>query len=685
MRPFTRVPSISHHRSAVRTTALLAGAALLAGLAAGMWACGAGSTGAAGGPKVIVLGFDGLDHELTAELMAEGRLPNFTRLAEMGGFSPLGTSVPPQSPVAWSDFITGMDGGGHGIFDFVHRDPRTLLPYLSTSHTEDAENTLTLGSYQFPLSGGRVELLRRGQAFWEVLEEHGVETSIIRIPANFPPSGTATREISGMGTPDILGTYGTFSFYTEDLAAFEDSDVSGGKVFPVTVRDNEVQAFLQGPRNPFLVQPEKVKAEFTVYLDPDRPAAKIMLGDEEVLLEEGGWSGWVPVELDLIPTQSLSVMCRFYLKEVRPVFQLYVTPLNLDPLNPPMPISTPASYAAELAEATGRYYTQGMPEDTKALSEGVFDRSDFLTQATLSGEEYIEQYKYILSRFESGLLFYYFGHVDQVSHMMWRPMDPDHPTYDPEVDAPFADAVKQLYVQLDGVVGYTLDHLPADTLLVVMSDHGFTSWRRAFHLNAWLRDNGYLEVIDPWMENDPGLLTNVEWSRTRAYGLGINSLYVNLLGRERFGIVDEAEREPLMREMAEKLLQVIDPATGGPAVSKVYLREEEYEDRGYLEIGPDIVVGYAKGTRGSNQSSLGEVPPEVFSDVTEAWSGDHLMDHEAVPGILLTNRSLKKPASTLKNLAASILAEFGIDEFPVRAQTLPEGRDAAAGGDEANH
>jgi predicted AlkP superfamily phosphohydrolase/phosphomutase len=666
MRPFTPVPSSSDQRSAARVAGLLAGALVLAGLTAGTWACGSRSTGEASGPRVIVLGFDGLDHELTTELMAEGRLPNFTRLAAMGGFWPLGTSVPPQSPVAWSNFITGMDGGGHGIFDFVHRDPRTLLPYLSTSRTEDAENTLALGKYQFPLSGGKVELLRRGQAFWEVLEQHGVETTIIRMPANFPPSGTATREISGMGTPDILGSYGTFSFYTEDLAAFEDADISGGEVFPVTVREHQVKSFLEGPRNPFLVRPENVKAEFTVYLDPARPAAKIVVGDEEVLLEEGGWSGWVPVVLDLIPTQSLSVMCRFYLKEVRPVFQLYVTPLNLDPFNPPMPISTPASYAAELAEATGRYYTQGMPEDTKALSEGVFDRSDFLAQATLSGEEYTEQYKYVLSQFDRGLLFYYFGHVDQVSHMMWRPMDPGHPTYDAEVDAPFAEAVKQLYVQLDGVVGYTLDHMPPEALLVVMSDHGFTSWRRAFHLNAWLRDNGYLEVIDPWLENDPGLLTNVEWSRTRAYGLGINSLYINLLGRERFGIVDDSEREPLMREIAEKLLQVIDPATAERAITKVYLREEEYEDRGYLEIGPDLVIGYAEGTRGSNESSLGEVPQEVFADVTEAWSGDHLMDHEAVPGILLTNRPLRKHADELKNLAASILAEFGIDEFPVR-------------------
>jgi predicted AlkP superfamily phosphohydrolase/phosphomutase len=353
-----------------------------------------------------------------------------------------------------------------------------------------------------------------------------------------------------------------------------------------------------------------------------------------------------------------------------------VSPLNIDPEAPALPISTPDSYAAELARASGRFYTQGMPEDTKALNEGVFTREEFLTQARLAGEEVIGQYRSVLADFRSGLLFYYFGNLDQISHMMWRPMDPQHPAYNAEQDGPFKAAVLDVYTHLDGVVGETLERMGPDTLLLVMSDHGFTSWRRAFHLNTWLRENGYLSVLDPRMRDDPGLFANVDWPRTRAYGLGLNGLYINVRGRDRFGSVDPQERQALMDEIAARLLETVDPATGQRAVTKVYKREEAYRDRGALEIGPDLVVGYAKGTRGSNQSALGKVGPDVLTDNTETWSGDHCMDHESVPGVLFASRPLRKPVSELKELAAGILAEFDIEGFPSRPSATGAERQA---------
>jgi predicted AlkP superfamily phosphohydrolase/phosphomutase len=595
-----------------------------------------------------------MDYELTAKLMSEGKLPNFSRAAEKGSFSPLTTSVPPQSPVAWSNFITGMDSGGHGIYDFVHRDPETMIPYLSTSRTHAGGRTIKIGKWQIPLSGGSVELLRRGQAFWEVLEENGIETTIIRMPANFPPSGSASRELSGMGTPDIIGTYGTFSFYTSELFAYAGQEISGGQVFEVDVFDGVVEAQLYGPDNPFLVEPQKVAAPFTAYLDAEESLAKIVVGDEEVILKVGEWSQWVPVDFELIPTQGLRGMVRFYLKQVEPDFELYVTPINFDP------------------------YTQGMPEDTAGLMEEVFTVDEFLTQTRIAGKEIVEQYEYVLDQFRNGLLFYYFGNVDQISHMMWRGRDPEHPAYDAERDARFAPLIDELYQELDGIVGYTLERMNDDDLLVVMSDHGFTSLRREFHLNAWLHKNGFLTVRDPNMEDDPGIFSNVDWTGTEAYGVGINGLYINLRGRERWGIVNPAEREAVMDEIAEKLLATIDPQTGEPAVTKVYKREGFYKDRGELEIGPDLIVGYAKRTRGSFASALGAVGQEVFSDNTRSWSGDHAMDHETVPGILLTNRPLKNEASRLEDLAAAILVELGIeDEFPSRSG---EGADSGNGG-----
>jgi predicted AlkP superfamily phosphohydrolase/phosphomutase len=622
----------------------------------------------ASGARVIVLGFDGLDYDLTRQMMAERRLPAFERLAAAGSFAPLATTVPPQSPVAWSTFITGLDPGGHGIFDFIHRDPRTMTPYLSTTRVEEGGRSLKVGRWQLPLSGGAIELLRRGQPFWEVLEGQGVETTIIRMPANFPPSGTATRELSGMGTPDVLGTYGTFTFYTSEPFAFGGQPLSGGTVSAVSEVDGVVRLTVEGPDNPFLATPEKVRATFTAFVDSNRRFAKLVVGDEERLLAVGEWSDWMPVDFELMPSQSLRAMARFYLKALDPYFELYASPLNIDPVAPAMPVSTPGSYAAELARATGRFYTQGMPEDTKTLRTGVFTAGEFLAQARIAGEENLQQYRFVLDGFDDGLLFYYFGNGDQVGHMMWRARDPGHPGFDAARDRAHAGIVEEIYTGFDAIVGETLARLRPGDLLVVMSDHGFTSWRRAFHLNTWLRDEGYLVVADPARTEAPGYFENVDWRRTRAYALGINGLYVNLKGREKDGIVEAGARDALLREIAAKLLATTDPATGAPAVTKVYRREEAFRLAGHEDIAPDLVIGYAKGTRGSDESALGGLTREAIVDNTDPWSGDHCMDHESVPGVLLTSRSLRKPAPSLQTLAAAILAEFGIDEFPVRGK-----------------
>ncbi len=646
-----------------RSTAWLLPGALA--LAVAMWSSGCGRS-PANVRRVIVLGFDGMDYQLTRQLMSQGKLPNLQRLAESGGFAPLGTSIPPQSPVAWSDFITGMDAGGHGIYDFLHRDPLTLVPYLSTSRTVAPGRTIKLGRWQLPLSAGKVESLRHGVPFWEVLEQHGVPTTVIRMPANFPPSGSASRELSGMGTPDLLGSPGMFSFFTTAPERITE-DVSGGSVYPVELIDQVFHGTLEGPPNPFSIQGDTLSTEFTVYVDAERPVAKIVLGGQEVLLREGEWSDWLEVEFELIPyLQTLNGACRFYLKQVHPEFELYVTPINLDPVRPAMPISTPSSFAAELARNTGRYYTQGMPEDTRALTSGVFDDADFLRQAALAAEENLRQYRYLLEHFESGFLFYYFGNLDQVSHMMWRTMDPDHPAHDPVADAPYRQVIEELYIEADAVVAETLRHLGDDETLIVMSDHGFTSWTRGFNLNTWLHQNGYIVLQDPSRQGDMEFFDNVDWSRTQAYSLGLNALYINVRGREGVGSVPVAQRRIVLDEIARGLLRFIDPKTGTPAITKVYRRDQVYQDRGYLDIGPDLIVGFAKGVRSSEGSALGTITSEIMVDNTGKWSGDHLMDHEAVPGVLLSNRPLRGDVMSLKDLAAVVLLEYEIEGFPSR-------------------
>jgi predicted AlkP superfamily phosphohydrolase/phosphomutase len=193
-----------------------------------------------------------------------------------------------------------------------------------------------------------------------------------------------------------------------------------------------------------------------------------------------------------------------------------------------------------------------------------------------------------------------------------------------------------------------------------MSDHGFTSWRRTFHLNAWLHRNGYLAVRDESLPAGMELLTNVDWTKTRAYGFGLNGMYVNLKGREKDGVVEASARDALLAELKAKLEGTIDPVTGKPAVGHVYLRDQTYSDGGQRAIGPDAVIGWAKGTRGADSSALGEVAHEVLTDNDKAWSGDHEMDPPSVPGILATSRPLKRPARNLRELNASVLAEFAL-------------------------
>jgi len=612
---------------------------------------------------MIVLGIDGMDYELTRRLLDEGRLPNLARLAAAGGFQPLGTSIPPQSPVAWSNFITGLDPGGHGIYDFIHRDPQTMQPYLSTTSTAAPGRTLEVGRWSIPLTAGSVELLRHGTPFWQVLEEHGIPATIVRMPANFPPSGAAYRELSGMGTPDIRGDPGNYSFYTT-----QPQRVTGrteARIERVRVRNNVVLATLIGPPNPLLIEPEDLERDFTVYIDADNPVAKIVVGNAELILREGEWSDWVPIDFEMIPwVQSLPAEVRFFLRQVRPEFELYASPINIDPMVPAMPVSTPAGFAAELAEATGRFYTQGMPEDTNALNDGAFSRADFMAQAAIAHAEIRRQYDWVLDGFAGGFLFYYFGNVDQVSHMMWRAMDPEHSAYDPVEDPPFADAVIDRYLEVDEVVGATLERLPADATLVVMSDHGFTSWRRSMNLNTWLLENGYITLVNPRRRTGYTWFGNVDWSRTRAYAAGLNGLYINVSGREAHGVVAAAERQALIGEIRDKLLEFVDPATGQPAITKVYVRDEVFADGGQLGIGPDLIVGFAKGTRGANDSALGELSEEIVFDNEQAWSGDHLMDHETVPGVLFTSRPLGRAVTSLQDLAAALLAELGIEGFP---------------------
>ncbi len=633
------------------------------GLLAGLLVLALTAPAAATERRLVVLGIDGLDPGLLGQLMDQGRLPAFRALSQRGGLSPLQTSVPPQSPVAWSDFITGTNPGEHGIFDFIALERDTLQPRMSTTRVRDAA-FWSVGEWRVPLRGGGTELLRRGRAFWELLEEKGIPTTIFRVPANYPPVETAGRALSGMGTPDLQGSPGTFSFYTDALE-WSPGRVPGGVVHRVHVLRGTARARLEGPPNAFRRDAPRTGVDFEVHVDAENPVAEIRIGDARVLLREGEWSDWVRVRFELVPVvASVPGLVRFYLKSVRPGFRLYASPVNIDPAEPAQPIAAPASYARELSEAVGPFYTQEMPEDTKALSAHVLEPAEFLAQSELVLDERRRLLRHELGRFleqgPGGLLFFYFSSIDQRSHMLWRHMDTAHPLHAPDTPSSLVEAVRESYVQLDAILADVLERVGDAAEVVVMSDHGFAPFRHQVHLNAWLEREGYLHLRHG-ADRGARWLGAIDWSRTRAFAVGLNSLYLNVRGRERHGVVDPAEREALAEEIAGRLAAWTDPRSGAHVVTQPLTRERAYSGPAVGDA-PDVLVGYAHGYRASWATTRGEVPGELFEDNDREWSGDHCMDARAVPGTLVSSIPLDEPAGAgLRDLTVSILEWFGVE------------------------
>ncbi len=609
--------------------------------------------------RVLVLGIDGMDPALLRRFMAEGLMPTFASFGANGYLGPMQTTLPPQSPVAWASFITGANPGKHGIFDFVHRDPSTFTPYLSTSRSYPATKTVEFLDYVIPMESGRVELLRRGTPFWHYLDKQDIPAAFYQLPANFPVEQTKTSAISGMGTPDLLGTYGTYTFITDmpDPPALKKP---GGRHIKVRPADNVVRTSLEGPVNSFHSGNRPVSVDMTIYRDRTENVARIVLQDTDIILKKGEWSDWVPVTFNMVSLLASSRgMVRFYLQETHPHLKLYVSPINIDPLDPSLPISCPAEHAGKVAEKIGRFTTLGFPEDTKALSNSVFSDAEFLSLSRLILAERLAALEYSLKNFDEGLLFFYFSTIDQNSHMLLRNLDPSHPLYDTNAPPEVRNAIRFCYHEMDKALKFALSMVDSDTTVIVMSDHGFAPFTREFNLSTWLAGNGYTNFTDRRQMHTTDLYEAVNWRKTKAYVLGINGIYLNLAGRERQGTVNPGKAEQLKEEIIAKLKTVEDPATGRKVFRDVYNSKRAFSGP-YLDIAPDIVVGYESGYRISDESVLGKFPEGLFADRTDKWCSDHCMDPAVVPGVLITSKEIAHQNPSICDLAPTILAGFGI-------------------------
>ena len=602
--------------------------------------------------KVVILGLDGLDPVICERLMEAGELPHFAKLRETGSYHRLGTSIPAMSPVAWSSFATGTDASRHGIFDFLSRDPRSYLPRLSSSSVYGEARFKKIGPFLIPVKKGGVRFLRKSESFWKVLGEYGVFSTVLRVPITFPPEKINGIVLSGMDVPDLRGSQGSFTYFTQSASAVD----IGGLVVKLSKNGKKIRTSIPGPASPVDGKPLELPLEIS--LSPKKQGATLRVAGESHFLKEREYSPWVRLSFKAAANVRMNGIARFFVTRLDGDFSMYMTPIHIDPERPAMPISHPAFYAIYLAKLLGPYATLGLAEDTWAVNERVLDEEGFLKQAYLYHDERKRMWFHALSRLRRGFLCCVFDLSDRVQHMTFRYLDDNHPANAGKDTEKFKEALFDMYRKMDELLGETLRHIDGKTVFFVMSDHGFKTFKRGVNLNTWLYKNGYL-VFKPGRV--PGeYLQGVDWAKTKAYAVGLGGIYINIKGRERQGIVERPDVQALKEEIASRLTQITDEPSEAHAINRVIDVEKEFTGP-YRKDGPELIVGFAEGYRVSWDCARGLVTPAVIEDNIRSWSGDHCIDPDKVPGILFSNRKLARDDPRIIDLGPTVLDLFGID------------------------
>jgi predicted AlkP superfamily phosphohydrolase/phosphomutase len=647
------------------------------------------------GQRVFVLGFDGMDPTLAREYMDAGKLPNLKRLSETGTFAKLETTQPSESPVAWSSFATGVNPGKHNIYDFLVRDFQTYMPDLAGVKKEPPVFKWGLIPTQRP----KVTSTRGGTSFWVHAGRDGVKSTILTVPMTFPTETVEHGDmLGGLPVPDIRGTMGTFNYWATDLSSFEEGNTEFGGFLKRLLFDGGVASpVLKGPESPILRQEERelrekkksadglsdkesrrleeltankdVNIPFTVKWTEGSGRAEIEIQGTRLDLKQGDWSAWVPLAFEFNFLVKAKGMTQFHVIRADKELQIYASPINLDPRDPPIPISHPADFSKKMADKIGLYRTIGWAEATWPLNEGRMDEATFLYDAERAFDDREKIFFERMKTDDWDLFVAAIETTDRVSHMMWRLIDPKHPMYDAALAAKHGDAIERVYRRADDLVGRIQAKLPPDALFIVMSDHGFHSFRRSVNLNTWLVQNGYM-VFEGQESAKKGLSDlfgrgkfweGVDWSRTRAYAVGLGQIYFNLRGREGQGIVSAgAEYKALQDEIAGKLGQLADPDTGEQVMRAVYRRDDIYKGE-YLQFAPDLQVGFNDGYRVGWQDTLGGVNRAVVENNNRKWSGDHCATATEISGgVFFANRKIANPAPSIMDLAPTILKTLGV-------------------------
>jgi len=574
----------------------------------------------------------------------------------------LGTTTPPQSPVAWSSFATCKNPGGHGIYDYLRRNPETFLLIAGVSETKRPVLAAD-GSVERPAT---TVSFRKGRTFWSVADEQGVRSKVFNVPYMTPPDNLMHGTmLSGTGVSDIRRT-DSISFGISDKYSAQE-DRAGGVLLPLKFDGNVAELGIPGHAR---VQRTAIDADDKKYIEvpvrivADRTNGKVGIdvAGKSVSLQEGEWSPWIESEFQVTPKFVAYAISRFYLIECGEYVRIYMTCFQNDPRRPYSAFTHPSGYAGELADRYGLYKTVGWAFDTRALAEDWLTEDGFLddVKETMAWRERLTLDELDADDFD--LLVSAWTATDRVAHMFWRFRDPEHPLYKAEGARKYGHVLEDTYIEMDRIVGNVIDRISDDDLLMVLSDHGFGTWRIGFNVNTWLVRNGYAMLKG---QPDPSraasmakYLQSLDWSQSRAYGLGLSSVYVNMLGRERDGIVPEDEVETLVAKLRDELMQVTFPGTGEKVFKDIYT-SREYS--GLAEKGaPDLVLAYRKGYQNTKASAKGCVPRRVFEPCRDKWSGEHSgSDARDIPGMLFCNRSLSTRAPHIIDLGVTALDYLG--------------------------
>ena len=588
-------------------------------------------------------------------MLERGELPNLAKIRSSGSYSRLQTTYPAQTPVAWSSFATGTNPGAHGIFDFICRDPETYLPDVALTRFERPKSML---------AQPRVVNRRKGVPLWQTLSAAGIPSTVLRCPCTFPPEALQGRMLSGVGVPDLRGSQSKGTFYTQDRTAlaqeneqliFLDSPLDSGA---------EITTRVIGPRNTKASPAADTSCEVRVRVDRAARRLVIQTGGSPAKIEipEKGWSEWVRFKFKFSMLQSVTGIARFYVRQLEPHLEFYVSAVNFDPAAPMFPVSAPADYARELADKIGLFSTLGMAEDHNGLNNGRLDEAAYLQQCELVLSERERAMRFELDRFSEGFFFMLFDTPDRVQHMLWRFRDREHPGFEPDLSPELATRIEEHYRRCDALLSPVLDKADENTLLIVLSDHGFGTFRRAFDTNTWLWQNGLLALKDgrkPGEDLGDGFAA-VDWSKTYAYAVGLGGIYLNFKGRESGGILEEgSEAERVRNAIQTGLAGFPDPQTQRVAIRSVSRREALYSGA-FVENSPDLLVNFHRGFRVSWKSAVGGFSHSMLEDNMRRWSGDHIVDPESVPGILFMNRASLHKQARIIDLAPTVLNYLGV-------------------------